>query len=217
MGIFSRMSNMVKAKVNTTLDEMENPIELLDQKIKDMEEQLSKAKLNSAQVLGNVHEVEKKMELAKKESADFDEKVKLALAKGNEELAKRALSKKVDSDKRYETLKATYETSKVQAETLKKNLKALQDEIDKTRSYRDEAAARYSSAQASKKVNEVLADVKTKSNTIQIDNIERKIAREESMAQGLGELREVDDFESEFAKLDDVDLDLELQKYKTQQ
>ncbi|MBD7910667.1 MULTISPECIES: PspA/IM30 family protein [Clostridium] len=217
MGIFSRMSNMLRAKVNTTLDEMENPIELLDQKIKDMEEQLSKAKLNSAQVLGNVHEIEKKMELAKKESADFDEKVKLALAKGNEDLAKRALSKKVDSDKRYETLKATYETSKVQADTLKKNLKALQDEIDKTRSYRDEAAARYSSAQASKKVNEVLADVKTKSNSIQIDNIERKIAREESMAQGLGELREVDDFESEFAKLDNVDLDLELQKYKTQQ
>ena len=59
MGIFNRMSNMIKGKVNSTLDEMENPIELLDQKIKDMEEQLSKAKLNSAQVLGNVHEIEK--------------------------------------------------------------------------------------------------------------------------------------------------------------
>ncbi|MDS0528002.1 PspA/IM30 family protein [Clostridium sp. SHJSY1] len=217
MGIFSRMSNMVRAKVNNTLDEVENPIELLDQKVRDMEEQLNKAKLNSAQILGNVHAVEKKMALAQKESADFDQKVKLAMAKGNEELAKRALAKKVESDKKYSTLKATYETSKVQAETIKKNLKALQEEIEKTRSYRDEAAARYSSAQAAKKVNEVLADVKTKTNSIQIDNIERKIAKEESMAQGLGDLREVDDFESEFAKLDDVDLDLELQKYKSQQ
>ena len=32
MGIFTRMSNMLKSKVNSTLDEMENPIELLDQK-----------------------------------------------------------------------------------------------------------------------------------------------------------------------------------------
>lgn len=62
MGVFSRISNMFKAKVNNTLDEMENPIELLDQKLREMEEQLSKAKLNSAQILGNVHEIEKKHE-----------------------------------------------------------------------------------------------------------------------------------------------------------
>lgn len=215
MGVFSRMSNMIKGKVNATLDELENPIELLDQKIRDMEEQLSKAKLNSAQVIGNVKLVEKKMNEAKNESDDFDEKVKLALSKGNEDLAKRALQKKLDADKRYNTLKANYETCLNQAETLKKNLTALQDEIQKTRSYRDEAAARYSTAKASKKVNEVLSDVQTNSNSIQIDNIERKIAKEEAMANGLSDIRAVDDFDSEFAKLDEVDLDAELEKYKS--
>ena len=198
MGIFNRMSNMIKGKVNSTLDEMENPIELLDQKIKDMEEQLSKAKLNSAQVLGNVHEIEKKMNAAKNESVDYDSKVKLALSKNNEDLAKRALSKKVDADKKYESLVTTYNTSKAQADALKKNLRALEEELEKTRSYRDEAAARYSTAKASKKVNEVLANVETKTNSINIDNIERKIAREEAMANGLGELKNIDDFDSEF-------------------
>ena len=215
MGIFSRMSNMIKGKVNATLDDMENPIELLDQKLKDMDEQLSKAKLNSAQVLGNVHEIEQRMKLAKSESEDFDNKVKLALSKGNEDLAKRALAKKVDADKKYESLKASYETAKVQADSLKKNLRALEEEIEKTRSYRDEAAARYSNAKASKKVNEVLANVQTKSNSIKIDNIERKIAREEALANGLSELRDLDDFDSEFEKLDEVDLDSELEKYKS--
>ena len=57
MGIFKRMSNMLKSKVNSTLDEMENPIELLDQKISDMEKQLNTAKLNSAQIIGNAHEI----------------------------------------------------------------------------------------------------------------------------------------------------------------
>lgn len=215
MGIFNRMSNMIKGKVNSTLDEMENPIELLDQKIKDMEEQLSKAKLNSAQVLGNVHEIEKKMNAAKNESVDYDSKVKLALSKNNEDLAKRALSKKVDADKRYESLVTTYNTSKAQADALKKNLRALEEELEKTRSYRDEAAARYSTAKASKKVNEVLANVETKTNSINIDNIERKIAREEAMANGLGELKNIDDFDSEFEQLGDVDLDAELEKYKS--
>ena len=215
MGIFNRMSNMIKGKVNSTLDEMENPIELLDQKIKDMEEQLSKAKLNSAQVLGNVHEIEKKMNAAKNESVDYDSKVKLALSKNNEDLAKRALSKKVDADKKYESLVTTYNTSKAQADALKKNIRALEEELEKTRSYRDEAAARYSTAKASKKVNEVLANVETKTNSINIDNIERKIAREEAMANGLGELKNIDDFDSEFEQLGDVDLDAELEKYKS--
>lgn len=215
MGIFNRMSNMIKGKVNSTLDEMENPIELLDQKIKDMEEQLSKAKLNSAQVLGNVHEIEKKMNAAKNESVDYDSKVKLALSKNNEDLAKRALAKKVDADKKYESLVTTYNTSKAQADALKKNLRALEEELEKTRSYRDEAAARYSTAKASKKVNEVLANVESKTNSINIDNIERKIAREEAMANGLGELKNIDNFDSEFEKLGDVDLDAELEKYKS--
>lgn len=214
MGIFNRMSNMVKGKVNAALDEMENPIELLDQKIRDMEEQLNKAKLNSAEVIGNVHGIEKKMLEAKKESEDFDEKVKLALSKGNEDLAKRALAKKVEADKKYESLKASYDTSKAQADKLKNNLRALEEELTKTRNYRDEAAARYSNAQASKKVNEVLADVKTKDNSIKLDNIERKIAKEEAMANGLSELQDVDDFDSEFEKLNEVDLDAELEKYK---
>jgi Phage shock protein A (IM30), suppresses sigma54-dependent transcription len=215
MGIFSRMSNMIKAKVNNSLDEMENPVELLDQKLRNMDEQFNKAKLSSAQILGNVHEIEKKLDSAKKESEDYDQKVRLALSKGNEELAKRALAKKVETDKKAASLQASYDNAKIQADTLKANLRALEEEITKTRSYRDEAAARFANAEASQKVNEVLANVQTKNNSIQIDSIERKIQRKESLAQGLGELRDLDDFDSEFKKLDEVDLDLELAKYKS--
>ena len=217
MGVFTRMSNMIKGKVNATLDDLENPIELLDQKIRDMQEQLSKAKMNSAQVIGNVKVIEKNMNEAKSLSEDLDGKVKLALSKGNEALAKEALRRKVEADKKYEALKENHATASAQAEALKKNLAALEDELEKTKSYRDEAAARYSTAQASKKVNEVLSDVQTKSNTIQIDNIERKIAKEEASAQGLGELRNTDDFDSQFASLNEVDLDAELAKYKSEQ
>ncbi len=217
MGVFTRMSNMIKGKVNATLDNLENPIELLDQKIRDMEEQLSKAKTNSAEVIGNVKLIEKNMNEVKKLSDDLDGKVKLALSKGNEELAKEALRRKVEADKKYETLKQNHATASAQAEALKKNLAALEAELEKTKSYRDEAAARYSTAKASKKVNEVLSDVQTKSNTIQMDSIERKIAKEEAAAQGLGELRTGDDFDSQFEALNEVDLDAELEKYKSEQ
>lgn len=99
MGVFTRISNIFKAKVNNALDEVENPIELLDQKLRDMEDQLSKAKLNSAQIIGNAHEIKKRLDTAEKEVQDYEDKVKLALSKNNEDLAKRALQRKLEADK----------------------------------------------------------------------------------------------------------------------
>jgi phage shock protein A len=213
MGIMKRISNIFRAKANDALDEVENPIQLLDQKVRDMEESLNNAKVSSAQILGNVHEIEKKMDNALKESKDYDEKVKLALNKGNEELAKKALQKKLDADKMYQSLKSSYDEAFKKAEAVKVKLRELEAEIEKTRNYRDEAAARYNNAEASKRVNEILANVETKTNKINIDDIERKIQKKEAYAEGLADLKG-ESLDDEFKKLDEVNLDEELNKYK---
>ncbi len=213
MGIFDRISNMMKAKTNAALDSMENPIELLDQKIRDMEESLNKAKISSAQIFGNLKDTQKEMDKAKSASVEYDEKVRLAMSKGNEELAKKALQLKLDSDKKYETLKKSYDELSVKAQTLKENLSKLQDEITKTRSYRDEAAARLNTANATKQVNEIMANVQTKSNSINLDDIERKITKEESYAEGLADLK-TPSLDDEFAALEKDNLDAELEKYR---
>lgn len=214
MGILGRISDMFRAKANGALDDIENPIELLDQKVRDMEKSLNDAKLNSAQILGNVHAIEKRMDAAKKESDDFDAKVKLAMSKGNEDLAKRALAEKLKADKQYQTLSQSFVEARQKADYLKSQLLTLQKEIEETRSYRDEAAARYSNAEAAKKINEVLANVNTKTNSINLDDIERKIAKKEALAEGLAEMRIENPLDKEFAALETVDLDAELAKYK---
>ena len=179
MGIFNRISNMIKAKTNSALDEMENPVELLDQKIRDMEKSFNEAKRSSAQIFGNLKDTEKKMNEAKEESAQYDEKVRLAMSKGNEELAKKALKLKLDSDKKFESLKASYEGQRAKADVLKSKL------------------------------------VESKSNSINIDDIERSISRKESYAAGLEELKG-ESLDDEFAKLEELSLDDELNKYRTQ-
>ena len=213
MSIFKRVSNIFRSKVNNALDSVENPIELLDQKVRDMEESLNKAKISSAQILGSVHETKKKMENAEAEVKDYDDKVKLALSKNNEELAKKALEKKLEAEKRYNNLKVTYEDSQKKAEAIKGKLKDLTEEIEKTRRYRDEAAARYSNAEANEKINEIIANVETKNNKINLDDIERKIQRKESYAEGLADLK-TPTLDDEFEKLNEINLDEELKKYK---
>ncbi|MBV4416352.1 PspA/IM30 family protein [Clostridium tyrobutyricum] len=214
MSVFKRVSNIFRAKINNKLDEVENPIELLDQKLRDMEDSLNKAKLSSAQILGNVHEIKKKMEDSKRTSEEFDSKVKLALNKGNEELAKKALERKITADKTYASLETSYKDAYSKGEAIKIKLKELEDEIQKARNYRDEAAARYNNAEASKKVNEILANVDDGSNRINLDEVERKIQKKEALSKGLEDLRDDNSLDKEFEKLDEVNLDEELKKYK---
>jgi len=216
MGIFTRLNNIIKGKANSALDKAENPIELLDLKIREMEESLNKAKLSSAEVIGNAHLIKKQMDETLKESNDFDEKIKLAMSKSNEELAKKALQKKIESDKKYNSLKTSYDEAKIKSDQLKSKLINLEDEIKKTRHYRDEAAARLNNAEASQKVNEILANIDNGSNSIDLDDIERKISKKEALAEGMSELKNnSDSLDDEFEKLEnDIDLDLELQKYK---
>ena len=111
-------------------------------------------------------------------------------------------------------MQESYVTAKQKADSIKESLKELEAEIAKTRSYRDEAVARYNTAEASQKVNEILANVETKTNKINLDDIERKIQKKESMAEGLAELKPDHTLEDEFKKLEAVDLDEELKKYK---
>jgi phage shock protein A len=214
MGVFNRISNMIRAKANNAIDEMENPIELLDQKIRDMEESLNAAKLSSAQILGNVHEIEKKMENEAREAKEFDSKVKLAMSKGNEELAKKALQKKLEADQSYNSLKLSYTEASQKAETIKAKLRELEEQIEKTRNYRDEAAARFNNAEASGRVNEILANIETGTNKINMEDIERKIQRKEAFAEGMEDLRSDNSLDKEFEKLEELDLEEELKKYK---
>ena len=206
MSVLKRISNIFRSKVNGTLDEIENPIELLDQKLRDMDDSLNKAKLSSAQILGNVHEIEKKMEESKRISAEFD-------GNWSSDVCSSDL-RKLEADKSYKSLEASHKDACEKAESVKIKLKELEEEIHKTRVYRDEAAARFNNAEASKKVNEIMANVDTGNNKINLDDIERKIQKKEALAEGLGDLKEENDLDKEFEKLDEVDLDEELKKYK---
>lgn len=217
MGIFSRISNMTKAKANEILDNVEDPILLCNQKIRDMEKSLKEAQLSSAQVIGNANEIKNKVDKAKQEVDLWEERVKSAVSKGNDDLAKKALAKKLEAEKNYNSLVGSYKIAREQADVLKERLQKLSQEIQDTREKRDQLEARLKTAEASQRVNEIVANVSSKKNEISLDDIERKVSKKEALADGIGELASMkkDPIEDEFACLDsEVDLDAELAKYK---
>ena len=70
MGIFQRIRNLFRANANAALDKMEDAEKMLKQMVLDMESDINKATTAIAQAIANEKSLAKKIETAKRNSAD---------------------------------------------------------------------------------------------------------------------------------------------------
>ena len=92
-------------------------------------------------------------------------------------------------------------------------LRELEQNIYETKIYRNEALARYTTAEADKKINEILGNISTKNNAMPLSNIERIIEKKECYIMGLTDLNFANELSNELASITSSDLNLELKKY----
>ena len=94
MGIFSRISQALKANINHLLSKAENPEKMLNQVMIEMQEQYAQAKKQVTVTVAQEKRLQKKYLKEKEQTDEWTKKARLALKKGNEELAKEALLRK---------------------------------------------------------------------------------------------------------------------------
>jgi phage shock protein A len=172
MGIFKRIKHIAVADVHNFLDTFEDPVSMVKQYLREMEEQFGKAQ----QALSNQLIIEKRYEtlISHEEEAiaKRTRQANLAVDHGEEAIALMALQEKINHEERLHIYREQQQTVKQQTEQLTEELKRLAELYSDLENRKQYLLSRANAAKAIQHINTALHPFNT-------DPIERGFARME--------------------------------------
>lgn len=214
MGLFDRISRVIRGNLNDIVSKAEEPEKILEQSIIDMQEDLVQLRQAVAQSIASQKRTQKQYEEAEAQAKSWYQRAQLALAKGDENLAREALVRKKTQSESAAALKISLDQQNTQVDTLKRNLVALESKISEAKAKKDILKARISAAKAQEQLQTAVGNMNTGSAMSAFERMEEKVLMMEARAQSAGELAGAD-LESQFAQLEagsDIDDELALLK-----
>mgnify|MGYP001399266509 CR=1 FL=1 len=211
MGLIDRLSRLLRANLNAFVSDAEDPIKILDQSVTDMQEDLVKLREAVAMAIASQKRLENQAAQSKEQIENWFLRAELALKKGEDDLAREALSRKKTFQESFESLSAQYQSQNSQVERLKKSLLLLERKIAEARTKKNMLKARAQAAKAQQQIQNAVGDVGSKSAMAAFERMEDKVEALEASSQAALELAG-EDIESKFAALeggDEIEKELE--------
>ena len=202
MSIFNRISDILKANINDLLDRAEDPEKMVKQIIADMEEQVRDATEALGQAMASEKQAYAQLEKAKQNSREWEDKAKLAINAGNEELARKALTSKVEVDKNIQAFQASYDQIAAQTSELHSRVEVLRQKLEEARQRQNMLIARAKMADATENVATAMTETDPNSALAKLEKMERKVEDKEARAEAFAEMSGETVFaKDEFAEL----------------
>ncbi|MDE5104063.1 MAG: PspA/IM30 family protein [Trichodesmium sp. St19_bin2] len=214
MGIFDHFWRVIRANVNSLISNAEDPEKILEQTIKNMQNDLVKLRQVVAEAIATQKQTERQSYQAKSTANEWYRRAHLALQKGQENLAREALTRRNSYQETATVMKVQMEQQKQVVEKLKQNMKQLEHKVSEAKLKKNMYIARARSARASEKLNKMLDLVNTGNALSTFEEIEEKITQLESQSQMIAELG-IDSLEKKFNTLEgDNHIEAELKAMK---
>ncbi|WP_418791177.1 PspA/IM30 family protein [Phosphitispora sp. TUW77] len=189
MGLFKRISDNIRANLNAMVDKAEDPVKLLDQYLRDMEDDIADAEAAVARQLAVVRKFQAQYEDAGAMAARREAQAIEALEKDREDLARKALLDKKLHMAKAGDYKIQFDNSGAAAETLKSQLREMKDEYEKLRAKRDTLLARAQAAKARKEIHGAMGGFAKDNARRGFERMEEKVMQLEAEADVASEMR----------------------------
>ncbi len=221
MGIFDRLFRIGKANVNSTLDKLEDPVKMIDQILRELDEDIVTVTAAVTTQIAVEKRFERELNDAKDIVSKRDTQARQALAAGNEDLAREALTDKKRIDEKVVKLQASYDGAKQNSDKLRKQLQDMKDRVLEMKAQRGTLIAQAEAAKAQEKINKTMSGIGTEDLGATFAKMEEKILKmrdEAEAAQSLAnESKDLDDKIEEMTKQTrNVEVDNELAALKAE-
>ncbi len=190
MGIFQRISTLLKSNINDLISRAENPEKVLNQAIDDMRGQLSKAKQEVAGAIADEKKLQAHVGKEKTQAQEWEQRAILAVKEGRDDLAKQALMRHAEHLQNAQSLHETWVRQKTESEQLKGSLRQLNDKIEEAKRKRNILIARQKRAEAQGRIQATMSSMGDKSAFENFERMTEKIEETERKALAAAELSE---------------------------
>ena len=200
-GVFQRLFKLGQSQAHGALDNLEDPIRMTEQGIRDLKNDLRASMTSLAEVKAIAIRLKKESEENKGRAAEYERKAMLLLQK----MQKGELSQEEADRLALEVLKRKDEASANAVKQMKeweaqdRMATQLQSKVEKLKSmvagYENDLVtlrARARTAASTKKINAQLAKVDSSGTLAMLEKMKNKVIEDESLAEAYGDMAEAD-------------------------
>jgi phage shock protein A len=205
MGLFDRLSTLIKSNINDLISSAEDPEKMLNQIIVDMRNQLAKAKQQVAAAIADEKRLRDQADAEFKLADDWEKRAMLAVQQGRDDLATQALLRQQEHLEHAQSLAMTWETHRHETEGLKQSLRDLNDKIEEAKRKKNLLLARQRRAEAQQRISQTMSGLSENSAFEAFNRMEEKITSNERKLLAAREIEQEftgDKLASEFKQLE---------------
>lgn len=220
MSILKRFRDIMTSNLNALLDKAEDPSKMVDQILRDLNEDLGKVKAETAGVMAEHQKAKRALDDCNEEIQKMQTYAMKAIEQGNDDDARKFLEKKSQLVTKQSSLQKAYDVAEANAQKMREMHDKLVSQINEFNSKRDSIKATIAVAKTQEKVNKLGSSMdKANAGVNAFERMEQKANKMLDEANAIAELNSGSDSIDELARKYDNpsnDIDDELAALKRQ-
>lgn len=182
MGVFTRLKDIVNSNLNAMLDSAEDPEKLIRLMVQEMEDTLVDVKASCAGAIAARKKAERSAAAAEAAMGEWEERARLAIDKGRDDLAREALREKKRFEEQAEAFRQEAAGCGEIVDQYKADIAAVEERLLAAREKHRLLVQRHIRARNHKQAQTTLRRAKSTDAVARFDQLESRVERMEAEA-----------------------------------